>query len=467
MSFNSSQFALFLPIVLLLFSAVYKQEKLRDGLLLIASYIFYMAWYWQYAGLIAMSTIVDYYVAQKMGRENRERVRKLLMISSLVVNLGLLGLFKYFNFFVDTTTAALSHFGLNVQAAHLNVLLPVGISFYTFQTLSYTIDVYRRRLEPEKNLVKFAVFVSFFPQLVAGPIVRASDFLPQLHRDPVVTRQQFNNGLKLVFWGLFKKIVIADMLAHLAVDTIFSNPTAYSSWDLMMGLYAYTFQIYCDFSGYSDIAIGTAAMFGYILPQNFNRPYLSQNVREFWTRWHITLSTWLRDYLYISLGGNRGSKLRVAFNLMVTMLLGGLWHGAALNFVIWGGYHGILLILARKSEKFTLNRPIYEKIYKQIMTFHFIVFSWLLFRVSDMHNFTDYLSGLSHLGFGTQLSPLFYLILGAAIVMHIIPRRLLEERIFNIFIRQPAFVQAGVYAGMLLLFLGVTLDAPSFIYFQF
>ena len=467
MTFNSSEFALFLPIVLLLYAAIFHNERLRDGLLLIVSYIFYMAWYWQYAGLIAFSTCVDYFIGRRMATEERKNIRKLLLISSLIVNLGLLAIFKYFNFFADVAKGALGTVGIDIPFLHHDLLLPVGISFYTFQTLSYSIDIYRGKIKHEPNFIKFSVFVSFFPQLVAGPIVRAADFLPQLNRTPNVTQAQFNFGLTLVFIGLFKKIVIADLLARLAVDTIFSNPGAYSSWDLLMALYAYTFQIYCDFSGYSDVAIGVAAMFGFILPQNFNRPYLALNIREFWTRWHISLSTWLRDYLYISLGGNRGTKLRVAFNLMITMLLGGLWHGAAMNFILWGGFHGILLILARKNVKSPSHLSFSNKISRQILTFHLVVFSWLLFRVSDMQNFLDYTAGISQLSFSTELSTLFYIVLLTGILMHLIPKDFLKQNILDKFIIQPSFAQASIYAAAILFYLGLTLGAPNFIYFQF
>jgi len=467
MNFNSSEFALFLPLVLLLYTAIFHHERLRDGLLLIASYVFYIAWYWQYAGLIAFSTCIDYFVGRRMAAENRKNIRRLLLMISLTVNLGLLAIFKYFNFFVETTKAATAAIGIDIPLLHHDLLLPVGISFYTFQTLSYTIDIYRGRINHENNFVKFSVFVSFFPQLVAGPIVRAADFLPQINRTPQVSQQQFNLGLTLVFIGLFKKIVIADMLAKLGVDRIFSEPTAYSTWDLLMALYAYTFQIYCDFSGYSDIAIGVAAMFGFVLPQNFNRPYLAQNVREFWTRWHISLSTWLRDYLYISLGGNRGTKTRVAFNLMITMLLGGLWHGASMNFILWGGYHGILLVLSRQADKTPGETKFSSKLLRQVTTFHLIVFSWLLFRVTDMQNFIDYTHSFSQMRFSTQLNPLFYAILLLAIFMHVIPKKFIAFFINKLFNQQPVFLQAGVYAFLILIYLGLTLTAPSFIYFQF
>ncbi|MDH5229685.1 MAG: MBOAT family protein [Gammaproteobacteria bacterium] len=468
MNFNSSEFALFLPLVLLLYAIVFHSERLRDGLLLLASYVFYMAWYWQYAGLIAFSTCVDYIIGRRMAAEKNKKKRKLLLIISLTTNLGLLAIFKYFNFFAGTTSEVFKAMGMDVPIIYHELLLPVGISFYTFQTLSYTIDIYRGRIDHEPNFIKFATFVSFFPQLVAGPIVRAADFLPQLNRTPNVSQAQFNFGLMLVFIGLFKKIVIADLLAHLAVDAVFQNPSGFSSWDLLMALYAYTFQIYCDFSGYTDIAIGVAAMFGFVLPQNFNRPYISQSVREFWTRWHISLSSWLRDYLYISLGGNRGTRVRTAFNLMITMLLGGLWHGAAMNFIYWGGYHGLLLVLAHFFGSREESPSFFKKFYRQIITFHLIVFGWLLFRVTDMQNFVDYTGGLASSDLsGTQLSPLFYTILLIAILMHLIPRDWISNHILNPFHRLPVIFRAGVYSAALLLFLGFTLDAPSFIYFQF
>lgn len=318
MNFNSPEFFFFLPISLVFYLAVFRREHLRDGWLLVISYFFYMSWNWKYAGLIAFSTLVDYYAGLYMERLSDQRRRKQLLLLSLVSNLGLLGLFKYYNFFVEVGGVAASPLGLDLTFLRHELLLPVGISFYTFQTLSYTIDVYRREMPAEKNLVKFAVFVAFFPQLVAGPIVRAADFLPQMHRLPEITRERVHDGLRLVFQGLFKKIVIADLLAGLGVDAIFARPGDFSSLDLLFGLYGYSFQIYCDFSGYSDVAIGAARIFGFELTKNFDRPYLAQNVREFWARWHISLSTWLRDYLYIALGGNRGSKRRTNFNLMMT-----------------------------------------------------------------------------------------------------------------------------------------------------
>lgn len=413
-----------------------------------------------------MSTIVDYTVGRIMAKEQRPRVRKAILIISLTSNLGLLALFKYYNFFVDLADPVVKVFGWDVSFLRHELLLPVGISFYTFQTMSYTIDLYRGEKVLERDFLRFAVFVAFFPQLVAGPIVRASQFLPQLHRLPDVSLDRIQGGLLLVFRGLFKKIVLADLLATLAVDKVFANPAAFSSWDLLFALYGYAFQIYNDFSGYSDIAIGLAKILGFDLPINFNRPYLAQNAREFWTRWHISLSTWLRDYLYIPLGGNRGVSWRVKRNLMVTMLLGGLWHGAALHFVAWGAYHGLLLILARAGERVVAVESLRRVIFSRIQCFHLILIGWLLFRVQDMPHFMSYVQGLGRFSGGTQLGPLFYTVLMMAVALHVSPIRW-GQVASNWFVAKPAPVQAVVYAALVLLYCGVTFEAPSFIYFQF
>ncbi|MEX5216500.1 MAG: MBOAT family protein [Nitrospira sp.] len=466
MAFNSPQFLFFFPMVLCLYTLAFHRARSREALLLAASYLFYMSWNWKYGGLLALSTVVDYSVGRLLVREQRPNIKRLILTVSLTSNLGLLAVFKYYNFFVDLTAPAASTLGWDLSWMHHELLLPVGISFYTFQTMSYTIDLYRGENVCERDFLRFAVFVAFFPQLVAGPIVRAKQFLPQLHRTPNVTVERFHDGLLLVFRGLVKKIVLADLLATLAVDKVFAEPSAYSSWDLLFALYGYTFQIYNDFSGYSDIAIGLARMLGFDLPLNFNRPYLSQNVREFWTRWHISLSTWLRDYLYIPLGGNRGSWIRVRMNLLATMLLGGLWHGAALHFIFWGAYHGVLLIASRSTPRTGEPAPCYITIARQIGCFHLIVFGWLLFRVQDMQTFTDYAQGLLRFTGGTQLSDVFYLVLGGAILTHIVPMRQLET-LSAWLLARPVAVQAAVYATLLLLFCGLTFESPSFIYFQF
>ncbi len=466
MNFNSPEFAVFFPVVLILYGLVFHRERTRDLFLLAASYFFYMSWNWMYAGLILLSTVVDYGVARMLAVEQRDRMRKVILILSLAANLGLLGVFKYFNFFVDTATDVGSLLGLDLAFIHHDLLLPVGISFYTFQTMSYTIDVYRRSIKCEPDFIKFAVFVSFFPQLVAGPIVRAAEFLPQLHRTPLVSSEHFQSGLLLVFRGLIKKIVIADLLASLGVDAVFAAPAEYSSLTLLLALYGYSFQIYNDFSGYSDIAIGAARMMGYDLPMNFNRPYLATNVREFWSRWHISLSTWLRDYLYIPLGGNRGSRRATIRNIMLTMLLGGLWHGAALNFVLWGAWHGLLLVFSRgQSRTGVVGSPL-RTIGARFLCFHLIVFSWLLFRVGSLDTLIDYLRGLAKLSGGTPLHPAFFAVLLLAFAAHFTPKAWLDAQLAWL-IKLPVPVQAAGYAGLILAFAGLSLGTPAFIYFQF
>ncbi|MDB3935099.1 MBOAT family protein [Granulosicoccus sp.] len=425
-----------------------------------------MSWYWQYAGLIALSTIVDYRIGLALAREKEQNRRKLLLIASLGLNLGLLALFKYFNFFSASISDVLTTIGVPVDTLRLDLLLPVGISFYTFQTLSYTIDVYRRKIPTEHSLLKFATYVAFFPQLVAGPIVRASEFLPQLNAPDIDRRADVSGGLRLVFIGLFKKIVIADLLAFLIVDEVFANPAAFSSLDLMVGLYAYAFQIYCDFSGYSDIAIGIALMIGFRLPRNFNKPYLASSPSDFWRRWHITLSEWLRDYLYISLGGNRGGQLRTTFNLLATMLLGGLWHGAAWNFVLWGGYHGLLLALTR-NVRLAAGSGYLRRILYISLTFHAVLFGWLLFRVPDMQTLTTFGSGIVQGTFSSQIAMLGYMVLGLAVLSHFLPSDFVKQ-VENRLPRAVRLVAVPLtQVGLLLLFIGASVGGPVFIYFQF
>lgn len=464
MTFNSPQYLVFLPLVIFFYIALHRREARRDFVLLTASYAFYMAWNWKYAGLIAASTLLDYRLGLWMDRSTRPRSRRALLLVSLVMNLGVLGLFKYFNFFVEVSSDAV---GQDLSAWRHDFLLPVGISFYTFQTLSYTIDLYRREIQAERSLLKFAVFVSFFPQLVAGPIVRAADFLPQLRRTPSVDQEQVLSGLWRIFRGLFKKVVIADLLAGLGVDAVFANPQEFSSLELLLGLYGYAFQIYNDFSGYSDIAIGTAALLGFNINENFKRPYLSQNVREFWTRWHISLSSWLRDYLYISLGGNRR---RQGVNMMLTMLLGGLWHGAALNFVLWGAYHGVLLAFARGKNKHASASTWFGRARSRLVTFHLVLFGWLLFRVTSWANFSEFIEGLSRLtlveGGHLALKPAFLGILGLGALIHFTPAEWIQTTARR-FTALPQPIQAGAYAAMILLLGGLTIGSPAFIYFQF
>lgn len=393
---------------------IYPRFRLRgqNFFLLVVSYVFYGYWDWRFNFLLFFSTILNFWFGQWIhGFENKKH-RKLLLIISVAVNLGILGFFKYFNFFVDSAASLLSVVGFQPNLPVLRVILPVGISFYTFQTMSYTIDIYRKKIKPTKNFIDFALFVSFFPLLLAGPIQRASNLLPQISKSRQVTRENILTGLNLVLLGYFKKVAIADTLAPI-VENIFSAPEGMSSGLLWTGAYAFTFQIYGDFSGYTDIARGIARMLGFELMENFNAPYLSRNMTEFWRRWHISLSTWLRDYLYIPLGGNRKGKGRTYSNIMMTMLLGGLWHGAAWNFVFWGLLHGAYLAGHRmffRSNKLEFSWPRSlsgwtANIIKVFFTFHLVAITWVFFRSPDLHNSLAYIGGLFRFDRLTDLYP--------------------------------------------------------------
>tara|TARA_B110000908_G_C10240569_1_gene445834 strand:+ start:137 stop:1588 length:1452 start_codon:yes stop_codon:yes gene_type:complete len=395
MLFNSLDFAIFLPIVFLLYWFVtHKNLKLQNFLIVAASYLFYGWWDWRFLSLILFSTIVDYSIGLKISKEENQTKRKILLWTSIAVNLGFLGFFKYYNFFLDNFVSAFSFFGTPINAQGLNIILPVGISFYTFQTLSYTIDVYKRKLEPTKDFVAFTAFVSFFPQLVAGPIERASNLLPQFYNRRIFNKENALRGVRLILWGLAKKVVIADSIAP-AVDDIFSNYERYPSTILLLGAFLFSFQIYCDFSGYSMMARGVSKLFGFELMTNFKYPYFSRNIGEFWRRWHISLSTWFRDYLYIPLGGSRVSKLLNIRNVFVIFLVSGFWHGANWTFIVWGGLHALLFIpsvLTKNNRKFTedlqLNRyllPSIGDVFRILSTFVVVSFCWVFFRADSLN----------------------------------------------------------------------------------
>ena len=341
MFFNSLTFLAFLPLFLVCFFIARGKGRLATALA--GSYLFYGWWDYRFLSLIVLSTLIDFFVGRAIDQAKEAGLRKRLLIASLVSNLGMLFVFKYFNFFRDSLIEACRTIGYEVSNPTIDIILPVGISFYTFQTLSYTIDIYRRRLKPEPSILNFAVFVSFFPQLVAGPIVRASDFLPQLRRDRPLRYDNVVIGVTQMMAGFVKKCVIADSLAPF-VEVVFANPESRTTATVVVAVIFYAFQIYGDFAGYSDIAIGLARVMGYHFPENFRRPYFANSFSDFWQRWHISLSSWLRDYLYIPLGGNRRGKMRMYINLMLTMLMGGLWHGAAWKFVVWGALHGGYLV---------------------------------------------------------------------------------------------------------------------------
>ena len=391
MLFNSYTFLVF---ALAFFGLYYVlRHRAQNRLLLVASYVFYGAWDYRFLILILGSTIVDYTVALKLQRTERESHRKRLLFLSCAFNLGALGFFKYCGFFVDSATDVLALLGLQINPWSLNIILPVGISFYTFQTMGYTIDVYRRRQVPVRSFPDFALFVAFFPQLVAGPIERASHLLPQLAKKRTVRKANWITGGWLITWGLFKKCVVADNLG-IVVDQVFGAAEPASGLCCLLAIYAFAFQIYCDFSGYSDIARGLGSLMGIKISLNFNRPYLARNPREFWRRWHISLSTWLRDYVYIPLGGSRSGKGRGYRNLMITMLLGGLWHGAAWTFVLWGAFHGSVVAIHRalipKEGSDSGRRPLLD-IMAWFGMFHVVCIGWLIFRADSVEQIVVFL----------------------------------------------------------------------------
>ncbi len=395
MLFNSSLFVLFAAVV---FPAAWLlRGRARKLLLLVASYAFYGAWDWRFLGLLAGSTVVDYLVAEGLRKSDDVRRRRLLLLVSCVANLGALGFFKYADFFVASADALLQSLGLGALTGRLGVVLPVGISFYTFQTMSYTIDVYRRRLEPCRDVVDFALYVSFFPQLVAGPIERATHLLPQIERPRGVTRDDLAIGAWLITLGYFKKCVVADNLAVL-VDQAFNAESTPSGLVCLLALYGFAFQIYCDFGGYSDIARGLARLLGFDLSVNFRFPYVATNPQEFWHRWHVSLSTWLRDYLYIPLGGSRGGTLATYRNLLLTMVLGGLWHGASWLFVLWGLYHGLLLCAHRAVVGRVAGRThgsVLPLGVRWFGMFHLTCLGWLLFRARSVGQVGSFLGHIA------------------------------------------------------------------------
>jgi alginate O-acetyltransferase complex protein AlgI len=379
--FTSARYLVFLAAILLLLAMVPGRE-LKKRLLAGASCLFYAAWDWRYLGLLLAVSVIDYFCAARIAANRSPRARQSWLAASIASNLGMLAYFKYCNFFVENFNALTGIFGFTLP--HANALLPVGISFYTFKTMSYTIDVYRGHIERCRSWLDYATFITFFPELIAGPIVRASVFLPQMRRQIGPTRERMVSGMSLFLLGMAKKLLIADRMAEIS-DTIFASPGIFDTATVWCGAAAYALQIYCDFSGYSDMAIGSARMIGYDLPENFRMPYLSKSIAEFWRRWHMTLSAWLRDYLYIPLGGNRQGTYLTYRNLFLTMLLGGLWHGANWNFVIWGGLHGSALAVNKTWRKFFARRNwVMPAALGWLLTLLFVVICWVPFRSANL-----------------------------------------------------------------------------------
>jgi D-alanyl-lipoteichoic acid acyltransferase DltB (MBOAT superfamily) len=472
MLFNTFEFWIFLVPVLLLYRLL--PHRGQNRMLLVASYVFYGAWDWRFLGLIAISTIVDYVAGLRMAAaDGATRTRRRWLTASLVTNLGLLGVFKYLGFFLESTADLLQFLGFEPNIPSLRIILPVGISFYTFQTLSYSIDVYRRQLEPTSDFLDFALYVSFFPQLVAGPIERAKRLLPQVQNPRSPSGRDLSVGSYLVLLGLFKKVVIADNMAIL-VNHIFSQaPGSLSAWDCLVGVYAFAFQIYGDFHGYSLIAQGVSAWMGFHIMDNFRHPYFSQSPQEFWKRWHISLSSWLRDYLYIPLGGNRRGRVRTYVNLLTTMLLGGLWHGAAWTFVVWGGIHGGWLAIHRWISERSGSKPRETgwpgRMLKMFVTFQLVCVAWLFFRadtVGQAWSFMLSLGGSWHL---TPLSEYGFGLIGLLCLPMVAYEAWVERKgDLMALVDAPVLARAFFYLVLLLGLVWLSAPAPSeFIYFQF
>ncbi|TWU42804.1 MBOAT family O-acyltransferase [Novipirellula artificiosorum] len=460
MLFTQLEFIAFLvAIVVAVWLA--RNRSLRNAILLAASYYFYAYWDWRFCGLLLLSTLVDFLAAQGIAASQDKRVRRRWLGLSLSVNLGVLGFFKYFNFFIDSASPLLDSIGLGTQT--LPIVLPVGISFYTFQTLSYTIDVYRGVLRPSHRLSDFALYVAFFPQLVAGPIVRARELLPQFATAPTWSTSRFYGGIQQLLRGAVKKVLLADRLAEM-VDVVFAGPDLYSTATVWIAVIAYGGQIYYDFSGYTDMAIGAAKMLGYRFPKNFRHPYLATSIADFWHRWHMTLSRWLRDYLYIPLGGNRGRELATYRNLLITMILGGLWHGAAWTFVLWGLLHGSALCLERCVSRFSTHRiyPVVGWATTMIVVF----LGWVLFRSPDLATAKAFSAKLFFPSSGIHWYPPLVL---AVIVIMMIEHIAWQTRA-RLAMRLPAATWYAPIATVIMLWcllLYAPVDFQPFVYFQF
>jgi len=475
MLFNSTEFLLFLPLVFLLYWFVFRTTRIQNVLLLVASYVFYGWWDWRFLSLIAFSSIVDFAVAQGIGESDKPTVRKVLLAASLTVNLGMLGVFKYFNFFVDSFIDLFNMLGVSLEPTTLNIILPVGISFYTFQTLSYTIDVYKGQMEPAKDWIAFFAYVSFFPQLVAGPIERATQLLPQFSVKRKFSYEQAMDGVSQIAWGLLKKVVIADNCAVL-VNDIFANYETLPATTLIVGAIYFAFQIYGDFSGYSDIAIGTAKLFGFNLMTNFRYPYFSRDIAEFWRRWHISLSTWFRDYLYIPLGGSRGGLNMKIRNTMIIFLVSGFWHGANWTFVIWGFLNALYFLPLLLSQRNRVNTntvaegrflPSLREAGQMGITFILTCIAWVFFRAESLGHALGYLFEITQGGYDTPLETLQFLpYIAVLLAIEWIQREKLHPFQLE---GKPAYIRWGILipAAITIAILGNTQGDMSFIYFQF
>ena len=487
MLFNSIDFAIFLPIVFILYWFVTNHNlRLQNFLIVVSSFLFYGWWDWRFLSLLVFSAIIDYFVGIAIAKNEAETKRKQLLWISIAVNLGLLGFFKYFNFFAENFAQAFSFFGHPINTGSLKIVLPVGISFYTFQALSYSIDVYRRKLEPTRDVVAYFAFISFFPQLVAGPIERATNLLPQFYIKRTFDYHKAVDGMRQILWGLFKKIVIADTCAEYA-NLIFNNSTNYSGSTLALGALFFTFQIYGDFSGYSDIAIGTSRLFGFDLMRNFAFPYFSRDIAEFWRRWHISLSTWFRDYLYIPLGGSQGGIWTKIRNTIIIFIVSGFWHGANWTFIAWGALNAIYFIplLLKDANRVHLdavaqgkNIPSLSELMRMLLTFSLTVFAWIFFRAESIdHAFQfiqDMAVGLLHLSAYVDTLKLIYFKIGLTVPLLLVTFILMEwfgrAHAYAIAalparLRRP--VRYAAYYALIFSLFWFSGKGQEFIYFQF
>ncbi len=483
MVFNSLDFFIFLPIVFMLYWAIFvKNLKSQNIFLLITSYVFYSWWDWRFLSLILLSTIVDYIVGLKIDFNTKKSVRKLWLLVSVLFNVGLLAFFKYFNFFVDSWLDMFSLFGYSIKSSWtLKVILPVGISFYTFQTMSYSFDIYYKKLKPTKDFLSFAAYVSFFPQLVAGPIERASNLLDQILHKRSFDYAQCSGGLKLILWGLFKKVAIADSLAPI-VDDVFGNYSSYPASTLILGVTLFSFQVYGDFSGYSDIAIGTAKLFGIELRSNFKFPNFSRNVAEYWQRWHVSLSTWFRHYVYIPLGGSRVSKLKSVRNIIIIFLVSGFWHGANWTFIFWGAFHALAYIPVFLMGRNTIYKnsvvggnsyfPSFKEIGQILLTFGIVTCSRIFFRSESISNAFGFIKRIIFdFSFEIYQHPMGYRMIDyyVLIILFIFYEyriRKDERAPFKFKSKIIRFIIYTLIVFLLILFYDDTVDR-SFIYFQF
>ena len=463
MLFPTVQFAIFFPIVLTISWALMSRPSLWKPFIIVASYIFYASASWRFCFLLAGVTVGNQAAAVLLRRTEDERRRRLIVGTAVALDLGVLGVFKYYSFFVQQLADVLGHAGLGVPLPLITIALPVGISFYTFQAISYVVDVKRRLVEPA-SLLDAAVYLSFFPHLVAGPIVRAREFLPQLARPRNPNRVAVGSGIALIALGVVEKVVIADYLARTVVEPVFAVPQAYTGPNVLLAAYGYAAQIYCDFSGYTNIAIGLALLMGYVFPQNFRSPYRATGFRDFWRRWHMTLSRFLRDFLYIPLGGNRGGRLATYRNLMITMILGGLWHGAAWTFVLWGAFQGAGLVTEHALHG-RISAPAWLKWF---VTFHLIVFGWILFRSESLHLAGVFLSRLLTLGAPTLWTAPVVSAIVVVIGLQLLPEKPLERFQVRIERLRPAVLAVGL--AIVIVFSAATVPSqgvPPFIYFRF